>query len=132
PEPQSLFFHVFEEIERIAVADKEYRLGIIRFATGGMYLNFQTYDDIALLTRNVLHRGLLVYPFHYNISVAVPEGIANIGLVHGGLFEVFKSGLRGITLGLHMRIGHCSGNQRINIVDRKSTRLNSSHVKISY
>src|SRR5690606_37375653 len=81
PEPQPLLLHIFEQIERVAAPDKEYRLGIVRFATRRMYLDFQTDDDIVFIAWNVLHRRITVDAFHYDISVTVPYSIPDIGLV---------------------------------------------------
>src|SRR5690606_32217335 len=59
-----------------------------------------------------------VNTFHYDIAIAVPHGIPDIGLVNSWLFEVFETALCGITLCLGMRIGHGGGDERINIMGK--------------
>src|SRR5688572_32122727 len=46
------------------------------------------------------------------------------------LFRSVDADLGGVEQGQHLRVGHAPGESHI--VDRKSTRLNSSHSQISY
>src|SRR3546814_11783736 len=83
-----------------------------------MYLDFQSDDDVAFLARNVLHRRITVDAFYHDIAIAVPQGIADISLVDGRLFTIFKAGPRTASLCLRIRIGHGSCNKRIDLVGK--------------
>src|SRR3546814_13970721 len=99
PESEALLFHIFKEIERVAITYQEYRFGLVRFAICCMYLDFQSDDDVAFLSRNVLHRRITVDAFYHDIAIAVPQGIADLSLLTGRPFKIFKPVLVTASLG---------------------------------
>src|SRR5690606_41761623 len=85
-----------------------------------------------------LHDALPIYTIGFPIFLVLLMWVVywieikfNLNLNHFGIYPLKVSGLIGVVTGpfLHGSLKHLFNNS---IPDRKSTRLNSSHVKISY